>query len=112
IAKLVAKVPGVSAVAPAILVQGMIENEKEQAFTGCNIKGIDPERELKVNSIGSHMVDGKFAFTGVDEIILGQELAHQLKAAVGKQVKMTIPDGKKFPLTVVGVFKTGITDFD
>ena len=112
ISKLVAKVPGVLAVAPAILVQGMIENEKEQTFSGCNIKGIDPVLEKDVNSIGNHMLDGKFAFGGTDEIILGKELAHQLKATVGKQLKMTIPDGKKYPLTVVGIFKTGISDFD
>lgn len=112
IAKLIAKVPGVKAVAPAILVQGMVENEKEQTFSGCNIKGIDPTRELEVNAIGAHMVDGKFAFGGPNEIILGRELARQLKAAVGKPLKMTIPDGTKYPLTVAGIFKTGISDFD
>ena len=112
IAKLVAKVPGVAAVAPGIMVQGMIENEKEQTFSGCNIKGIDPVHEIEVNSIGKHMVDGKFAFAGPNEIILGKELARQLKAVVGKPLKMTIPDGTKFPLTVVGIFKTGISDFD
>ena len=32
IAKTVAKVPGVTGVAPAIMVQGIIENDKEQTF--------------------------------------------------------------------------------
>ena len=112
ICKLIAKVPGVKAVAPGIVVQGMIENEKEQTFSGCGIKGVDPVREAQVNSIGAHMTDGKFAFGGPNEIILGKELARQLKAVVGKTLKMTIPDGTKFPLTVAGIFKTGITDFD
>lgn len=112
IAKLIAKVPGVKAVAPSINVQGMIESEKEQTFAGCNIRGVDPARELLVNSVGAHMVDGKFAFGGPNEIILGKDLARQLKASVGKPLRMTIPDGNKFPLTVAGIFKTGVSDFD
>ena len=112
IARVVSKVKGVVAVAPAILVQGMIENEKEQTFSGCNIKCVDPEREFKINSIGKRMTDGVFGFKGRDEIILGKDLARQLRATVGRQVRMTIPDGTKYPLTVVGIFKTGLSDFD
>jgi lipoprotein-releasing system permease protein len=112
IARVVARVPGVIAVAPAIMVQGMIENEKEQTFSGCNIKCIDPSREVSINSIGHRMADGKFAFSGPNEILIGKDLARQLRVTAGKQLKMTIPDGTKYPLTVVGIFKTGLSDFD
>jgi lipoprotein-releasing system permease protein len=112
ISKIVARVPGVEAVAPAIMVQGMIENEKDQTFSGCNIKAIDPAREARINSVGSHMAEGKFGFSGTQEIIVGKELARQLRVTVGKKVNMTVPDGSKHPLTVVGVFRTGISEYD
>jgi len=112
IARIVAGIRGVEAVAPAIVAQAMVENEKEQAFQGCLVKCIDPVREQKINCVGQRMADGKYAFTGRDQIILGKDLARQLHAMVGRPLNMTIADGNKYPLTVVGIFKTGLSDFD
>lgn len=105
------KVPGVTSVAPACLVQGMIENPEAHALSGTNIKGIVPEKELTVNSVGHEMVAGEFRFTGKHEVILGAELAEQLEARIGQTLKLTVLDGKH-ELRLVGVFRTGVRDFD
>jgi len=109
---LLQSVPGVEAAAPGILVQGMIENPEAFAFAGTNIKGIVPEQERLVNSVGREMVAGVFAFESDNQIIVGAELARQLEAKVGKPLKLTIPDGEQRELIVSGIFKTGVTDFD
>lgn len=111
VAKVIQGIPGVISVAPACLVQGMIENPDAHAFAGTNIKGIVPEKELEVNEVGHELVSGQFAFTGKHEVILGSELAEQLEAKIGQTLKLTVLDGKH-DLRLVGIFRTGVRDFD
>ncbi|MBI4871502.1 MAG: ABC transporter permease [Candidatus Riflebacteria bacterium] len=104
--------PAVKACAPAILAQGMIENEKEQAFSGASIKGIVPDLERHVNQLASSIVKGEFRFYSQKEVLLGEEMARQLKVKLNDQVNLVIPDGSVFELRVVGIFRTGVTEFD
>lgn len=108
----IAILPGVKAAAPAILAQGMIENEKEQTFSGANIKGIVPELEKQLNSIGSSVIQGSFKFFSQKEILLGAELARQLKVKLEDMVNLVSPDGTVYELRVVGIFRTGVAEFD
>ncbi len=110
--KSIEAIPGVAGAAPAILAQGMIENEKERTFSGANLKGIVPKLEKNVNSLADSMIKGEFRFFSKKEIILGSELAGQLKVTLDDDVNLVSPDGSVFELRVVGIFRTGVSEFD
>jgi lipoprotein-releasing system permease protein len=110
--KAVSALPGVKSCAPAILAQGMIENEKEQTFSGANVKGVVPDLEAGANQVAASIIAGEFKFYSQKEIIVGSEMANQLKVKVNDLVNLVSPDGGVFELRVVGIFRTGVTEFD
>ena len=110
--KAITAIPGVRSCAPAIMAQGMIENEKEQTFSGANVKGIVPDLEAGANQLGASLIAGEFKFYAKKQIILGAEMASQLKVKVHDVVNLVSPDSSVFELEVVGIFRTGVTEFD
>src|SRR5271165_4122243 len=65
------------------------------SMSGAIVRGIDPELEPKVSSIGESMHDGKLSDLkpGLNRIILGRMLAYQLQVGVGDTVTVMIPSG-------------------
>lgn len=102
----------VTACAPAVLAQAMVENEKEKAFSGVHLKGILPEAESRINPLHKSIVKGGFRFFGLNEVILGAELARQLLVEVDGMLNIVIPDGTVHEVRVVGLFETGMLNFD
>lgn len=135
----VALQPGVVAATPFIYGQAMLTSEF--GVQGVVLRGIDPEGEAAVTAVAENLVIGDLRalstgapagfHPGVGEItepgpdqpgiILGKELALKLGALVGSTVNVVSPGGeigpmglipKIRPFTVVGVFDTGMFEYD
>jgi lipoprotein-releasing system permease protein len=95
------------------------------------LKGIDPAREVQVTELGTSMLEGSpnalaplpagEERQGADPILLGADLAEQLRVRVGEHVELMVPTGTLSPFGVMarlrpfivsGIFKLGFHEFD
>ena len=113
--------PDVLGVAP--YVQGEIMLTKGKKVSGALVRGILPDQEPKVSSVGQHMRRGQLddLQAGEYHIILGNELAYSLGANVGDQVTMVTPQANFSPagilprlrrFRVTGIFDVGMYEYD
>ncbi|MGB5409270.1 MAG: lipoprotein-releasing ABC transporter permease subunit [Thiogranum sp.] len=113
--------PEVLGVAP--YVQGEIMLTKGKKVSGALVRGILPDQEPKVSSVGQHMRRGQLddLQAGEYHIILGNELAYSLGAQVGDQVTMVTPQANFSPagilprlrrFRVTGIFDVGMYEYD
>jgi len=99
-------------IAPKIITQ-VFFNDGTIDITGV-INGIDVDAESKLFHYNDYIIEG----TGQDiknvtnAIVLGKELAKKLLANLGDIVQVTTAKGEIFQLKVVGVFQSGIMEFD
>jgi lipoprotein-releasing system permease protein len=114
--------PEIVATAPFVLGQAIVTHDERTI--GVVLKGLDPAREFAVNELGKSLVEGDWK--GLDDgkkpgIVLGQELADNLGAAVGSEVTLVSPKSVASPLgllpkmqrfTVCGVLHTGYYEYD
>lgn len=121
-----AAVEGVTGVMPFVYSEVMLSTR--QGVKGVVLRGVDPEAASTVLSVGRDMVEGKFSDLvdgygpkGPHGIVLGRELALRLGVRRGSLVHMLTPSGMKTAagfkpviktLRVVGVFKTGMFEYD
>ena len=116
LAKVVSANPDVTASAPFVQTQAMLNAGGSPNFG--MIKGIDPAREPGVSPIGAKLVEGKLSSLtqGSFGIILGRDLAANMGVGVGDKVTVIAPKTSLSPVgllprikvfKVVGVFKTG-----
>ena len=106
------RVPGVIAVAPVV-------EESAIATYGTKtinvvVMGVDPERQVKVTTIGEKLVSGDFSRlrSVADGIILGRGVADVLGAELDDTIVLSSPTGGRTTSRVVGVFQTGVTPVD
>ncbi|HXG88661.1 MAG TPA: lipoprotein-releasing ABC transporter permease subunit [Vicinamibacterales bacterium] len=120
------QLPGVTGAAPAVLGKALASSERgDNAFI--TLKGIDPVLEREVTEIAGSMTAG-----GLDNIIptdqdalpgivLGDDLANAMGAALGDTVTLITPQGPLTPMgmvprqrrfQVVGTFRLGLLEFD
>jgi lipoprotein-releasing system permease protein len=113
--------PDVIGVAP--YVQGEIMLTKGKKVSGAVVRGILPDQEPKVSSVGQHMRRGRLddLQAGEYRIILGNELAYSLGASVGDQITMVTPQANFSPagilprlrrFRVTGIFDVGMYEYD
>ncbi len=108
-------------VAPYVSGEGMFYMGSR--VSGAMIRGIQPDQEPQVSTIGNSMVEGSLAAlqAGHYNIILGKALARVLGVGMGSKVTLMIPQAnitaagiiprlKRF--TVVGIFDTGTHIYD
>ena len=125
---LVREVPGVTAAAPFVSTQGLIQNLS--AFrTGAKVYGILPEGtpDVDVTTIRQHAVQGDFRFRterGERGVVLGKLLATKLGTFVNDTVvligagtiDMNAATGAVIPradsFVVTGIFETGMYEYD
>ena len=83
----------VSASAPYVEGQALLVYEHD--LSGAELRGIDPELENAVSGIGGVMQQGELTDLEAGEfrIVLGNELAAELKAEVGDKVTVTLAQG-------------------
>jgi lipoprotein-releasing system permease protein len=94
-----------------------------ERLSGAALRGIDPALESRVSGVDSVMTDGKLASLepGRFGIVLGVELAEQLKVVLGDTVIVTLAEGRVTPagvvprtkrFTVTGLYRVGMYEFD
>jgi lipoprotein-releasing system permease protein len=119
-----AKISHVVAAAPA-LYEPVLASHGSRA-DGVIIKGVDPEREVRVGDLLRRLSAGSLddlsrSFPDADPIILGKELAQDIGAHVDDRILITSPQGYVTPygvapkfryFRVVGIFSSGFYDFD
>ncbi|NOQ45948.1 MAG: lipoprotein-releasing ABC transporter permease subunit [Desulfobulbaceae bacterium] len=119
----VESVDGVEAATPYIYGQALITSGRSSS--GVVLRGIDPETAVKVINIDRNMKEGRLLdLNGKNDlpaIILGQELARQLRVHAGDKVRLISPNGPLSPMgvlpkvrtcRVVGIFETGMFEYD
>ncbi len=120
------RLPHVQAAAPALYEEVLASSHARAQ--GIMLKGIDPQREVRVADLLLHITEGSIeglnvrrsetgATTGgdnsgrrpplqdTDPIIIGKELAKALGAYVGDTILVTSPQGTLTPLEVVPKFR-------
>ncbi|MDH3354787.1 MAG: lipoprotein-releasing ABC transporter permease subunit, partial [Chromatiales bacterium] len=115
------KHPHVVASAPYIQKEGMVSHG--QQVNGAILRGIDPEMEKTVSTVGEKMVTGSLSQleAGQYRVIIGQALADILNVAEGDKITVVSPSAsvsiaglmprlKRF--TVAGTFEVGMYEYD
>jgi lipoprotein-releasing system permease protein len=113
--------PEVVGIAP--YVQGEIMLTQGKKVSGALVRGILPDREPAVSTVGDHMRAGRLddLQPGEYRIILGSELAYNLGASIGDQITMVTPQANFSPAGVlprlrrfrlVGIFEVGMYEYD
>ena len=96
--------------APFIAGQAIIRLP-EQAF-GALARGIDVQREARVNRLADYLVAGRLPATD-DEVVIGTELRAFLDASLGDPLLLISPaDGSTHRLTLSGFFHSGMYEYD
>ena len=113
-------VPGVREAAPAVYVQAMAGSGG--SATGVLLKGIEPLQEKRISGSFVHMRSGGFdRLPGGRNILLGVEMSKKLGVKADDVLTLIIPKGGLSPMGsmpkivkfhVVGIFETGLFDFD
>lgn len=120
-----ARLPHIRAAAPALYEEVLASSHARAQ--GMMLKGIDPQREVRVADLLSHITEGSIEGLNVhrsetgagagggpavagsplqerDPIIIGKELANALGARVGDTILVTSPQGTVTPVGVVPKF--------
>jgi lipoprotein-releasing system permease protein len=116
----VAREQGISAAAPFVQVEGMIQSGRD--LYGVMVHGVDPVYEEALSGELVNMVEGSLGslYPGGRNIILGRILAYDLNVRIGDGVVLLIPrpvgDGTLEPVlerfVLSGVFEAGLSDHD
>lgn len=114
---------GVIAATPFLYTEVMLSSP--HGVKGLVLRGIDPETAPSVLQILTHLVAG--SATGLAEqtdppgLIVGEELTKRLGLGMGSRVNLLTASGQKTttgfsprirPFVVVGIFKTGMYEYD
>jgi len=117
--------PGLEGAAPYLDTDAMLS--RPPAMSGAIVRGIDPQLEGRVSSIGDAMREGKLSdlTPQSNRIILGRMLAYQLQVGVGDEVTVMTPGthasagGANDAIVprlrdfhVVGIFEVGLQEHD
>ena len=83
----------------------------DRAF-GVLVRGIDTQRESRVNQLASYLVLGRLPEADSD-VVIGSELAAFTGAGLGTPLRLISPaDGAAHELTVSGIFRSGMYEYD
>ena len=114
------------AVAMAYFLNGQALIRKDECVAGVIVKGIDPNSEIRVNSLGKYIKKGTLDNLKENGIVLGTELANKLNVGIGGRISLVSPalmnekrakqsglfsvEGKDFKVT--GIFTSGMYEYD
>ncbi|MDB5358417.1 MAG: lolE [Phycisphaerales bacterium] len=107
-----ARMPGIVAAAPGV--QGNVIATFGTKTLNLSVNGIEPERQLRVTTIASDILEGSFdrLRTTADGIIVGKGVADLLGVKLDDSVLLASSEGGRTTARVVGIFRTGVTPVD
>ncbi len=78
------------------------------------VNGIDVVQEIRYYRFADYLTEGDphDLATGNNTIVLGKGLADMMAAGIGETVQVTTATGDRALLRVVGIFQSGIADYD
>jgi len=99
-------------VSPKINVQ-VFYNDGTVNLTGA-LSGIDVEAEIRLFNFQEYIVSGSaINMKSVsNSIILGKALADKMHVVMGDIVQVITSNGDRFPLRLVGLYQSGLNDYD
>ncbi len=115
----------VTGVMPYVYGQSMIT--AGQGGSGCIVRGIDPKSAASVLSLSDQLTAGTLSSLELNEstvtpgVIIGIQLARQLRVAMGDRLRLLSPSGTLSPigilpkvktLEITGIFETGMFEYD
>ena len=106
------EMPGVLAAAPEVF--GDVIATYGTKTLNVNVHGIEPERQVRVTTIGNDILEGGFQRlrTSADGIILGKGVSDTLGARLDDSITLASSTGGRTSARVVGIFRTGVTPVD
>ncbi|MBI3312192.1 MAG: ABC transporter permease, partial [Candidatus Omnitrophica bacterium] len=106
----VAATESVVGVSPFVTGQAIVRLP-DRAF-GVVVRGLDAQREVRVSKLQDYLVVGRLP-TQDQEVVIGVELARDLRARVGDPLRLISPaDGSLHELIVSGIFRSGMYEYD
>ncbi|MDH5357766.1 MAG: lipoprotein-releasing ABC transporter permease subunit [Gammaproteobacteria bacterium] len=110
-------------IASAPFVEGQAMLSQGNRVRGTLIRGVDPQLEGQVSSIGNKLIQGQFDSLQSDKfgIILGKDLAIAMGVTTGDKITLITPHVTPTPagvmprlkrLNVVGIFEIGMYEYD
>ena len=119
----VESVDGVVAATPFIFGQALISSGRQSS--GVVLRGIDPKTAGRVITLDKKIISGSLeeleSDQGLPTILLGKDLAGQLRVNTGWKVRLISPNGPLTPMGVLpkvrtcrvaGIFETGMFEYD
>jgi len=118
-------VPPVLGATPYLYTQTLLSGAS--GGSGIILRGIDPKTAVGVLALPKQMKEGRIedllddGHGGAAPIILGQQLARQLRVGIGDKLRLISPSGPLTPMgvipkiktcRVVGIFATGMYEYD
>ncbi len=100
-------VPGVTATSP--VAAGAAFATRGDASKAVAVRGIDPERFVRIIDVPAKMKSGQFRVGGTD-VVIGYELADSLGVGVGDKLRLASSEGRSDVFTVAGTFDLGARD--
>ena len=118
--------PEVQACTPNSTKQLIVQKDNSQEeYSLCILKAIDPKSEQSVCDLESKIINNKNTLAGIageNKVIIGASMAENLNVKVGDKINLFYTDNKVIKskkikldqetVTVGGIFKTGIEEFD
>jgi lipoprotein-releasing system permease protein len=102
--------PQIKGISP--YVQGQVLIKEGNRVFAVGLKGINPNTESSVTKIKKYVAVGNMDDLGQDKVIIGKELALYLGLGINSDIVTYSPFGKERNLKVVGIFNSGMYDYD
>lgn len=102
--------PHVRGVSP--YVQGQVLVKEQERLFAVGLKGIDPQTASSVMKIKKYITAGSIDELDNNAVVIGKELAVYLGLGVNSYLSTYSALGKERRLRVVGVFQSGMYDYD
>jgi len=93
-------------------VQGQLLLKEGNRYFAVGFKGIEPAIEKQVTRLSQYITRGNLDNLGEGGVIIGRELAGSLGLNLGSDLTTYSPAGKQRTLKVVGIFSSGMYDYD
>lgn len=108
--KKIASNPHIKGISPNI--QGQVLVKQGDRFFAIGLRGIDPSTETKVTKLKQYISAGDINSLGNGRVIIGKELALYMGLRLNSKIMVYSPLGKQYNLKVVGIFNSGMYDYD
>ena len=102
--------PRIKGVSP--YVQGQVLVKEANRFFAIGLRGIDPDTEIRVTKLKQYLSAGNINSLANEGVIIGKELALYLGLSLNSNILIYSPLGKQYNLKVVGIFNSGMYDYD